>query len=521
VYFDGVFSVSSSCGFLPIAPLPTLPPSPFDESVGVLLSQLPVHLCADDSYKGNSKGILGCPSAIVHAIANLPNLVDAIVPAYSPRTIATLFRSYAFLASAYLLETAYATQTPEGKYGKARRILPKQIAQPLHRVAKALGQAPWLDYHYAYGLCNYAKKDEQKGLDYNNLDMVCRFAGTQDEVGFMMVHVNINENGAQLIAGIRDAIAAAEEDPQSLVPALAKVHAAATAINSVRRSMWKASKPERYNDFRAFIMGVKGNDAIFGDGVIYEGVDEYGNEPQQPRGQTGAQDDLIPTLDIFSGVTEYYPTNKLTEYLIDLRTYRPTSIKRFLEDLRERVRACSLAQAVRTHPSAAATMVGIVEEIFLFRNGHFQFVQRYIMANTQHGSATGGTPITTWLPNQLEACLKLIDDLLRCDSLAMATSIVNAMAKSSSTEGIEDEESEAMLQAVMSAVPDLSKEEASIVMRNALETANRARVLQSQVDAMVASNHIDSALIYRLNDGRLDETSHYHLKSRSTTAAAA
>ena len=78
-----------------------------------------------------------------------------------------------------------------------------------------------------------------------------------------------------------------------------------------------------------------------------------------------------------------------------------------------------------------------------------------------------------------------------------------------------------MVQAVMSAVPDLSKEEASIVMRNALETANRARVLQSQVDAMVASNHIDSALIYRLNDGRLDETSHYHLKSRSTTAAAA
>ncbi len=143
------------------------------------------------------------------------------------------------------------------------------------------------------------------------------------------------------------------------------------------------------------------------------------------------------------------------------------------------------------------------------------------MANTQHGTAPGGTPITTWLPNQLEACLKLIDDLLRCDSLAMATSIVNAMAKSSSTEGIEDEESEAMVQAVMSAVPDLSKEEASIVMRNALETANRASVLQPQVDAMVASNHIDSALIYRLNDGRLDETSHYHLKSRSTTAAAA
>ena len=37
-------------------------------------------------------------------------------------------------------------------------------------------------------------------------------------------------------------------------------------INNRRRTMWLASKHERYNDFRIFIMGIKGNDKIFGDG---------------------------------------------------------------------------------------------------------------------------------------------------------------------------------------------------------------------------------------------------------------
>ena len=43
-------------------------------------------------------------------------------------------------------------------------------------------------------------------------------------------------------------------------------------MNSRRREMWKASRWNHYNDFRVFIMGVKGNEELFGDGVIYEGV---------------------------------------------------------------------------------------------------------------------------------------------------------------------------------------------------------------------------------------------------------
>jgi len=177
------------------------------------------------------------------------------------------------------------------------------------------------------------------------------------------------------------------------------------AINEVRREMWKASRPQRYNDFRVFIMGITGNEALFGPGVVYEGVERYKGEPQQFRGQTGAQDDIIPAQDIFAGVIDYYPDNQLTRYLMDLRTYRPPIIQEFFVDLEQARTSSGLGDAIAADDEATALLAGIVEQIYLFRNGHWQFVQRYIMANTKYATATGGTPITSWLPNQIDACL--------------------------------------------------------------------------------------------------------------------
>jgi indoleamine 2,3-dioxygenase len=54
----------------------------------------------------------------------------------------------------------------------------------------------------------------------------------------------------------------------------------------------------------------------------------------------------------------------------------------------------------------------ILIEIYNFRNGHWQFVQKYILANTKYATATGGTPITTWIPNQIGAVLTYMTDVL-------------------------------------------------------------------------------------------------------------
>jgi len=158
-------------------------------------------------------------------------------------------------------------------------------------------------------------------------------------------------------------------------------------------------------------MGIKGNDEIFGDGVIYEGVSE---KPKQYRGQTGAQDNIIPTADIFTGVIDYYPSNDLTKYLLDLRTYRPKCIQNFLSDIKEEMGNNRLFNTLKEsgNEEGLCTLIQILDEIYYFRNGHWQFVQKYIMANTKYAKATGGTPIISWIPNQITAVLNFMTDVI-------------------------------------------------------------------------------------------------------------
>ncbi len=57
-------------------------------------------------------------------------------------------------------------------------------------------------------------------------------------------------------------------------------------IQYIFNKMWNESIPRNYLNIRTFIMGIKGNNEIFPNGVIYQGV--YNNEPQYFRGETGA-----------------------------------------------------------------------------------------------------------------------------------------------------------------------------------------------------------------------------------------
>ena len=57
--------------------------------------------------------------------------------------------------------------------------------------------------------------------------------------------------------------------------------------------------------------------------------------------------------------------------------------------------------------------MGVLEEIYHFRNGHWQFVQKYIMSNTKYAKATGGTPIISWLPNQMKAVMNEMNSIIK------------------------------------------------------------------------------------------------------------
>lgn len=385
MYTDGFFDVSSSHGFLPMRdPLENLP-STFQD-LQDLIDELP-------------KVVL-IPNEIEKRVQLIPCYKEYVNKIDDPFLLQALFRAYTFVTSAYTLELSYQTFVKTGKYGKARRVLPQHIAESLVIVSEKLNVYPWLDYHYAYSLGNYVKKDKNGTLDWKNLDMACKFIGSEDEIGFIMLHVYINELSPLLVESV---MGYSKTKDKKYLKQCGEVM---EEINKRRREMWSASRPERYNDFRIFIMGIKGNDDLFGEGLVYEGC--FDNKPQQFRGQTGAQDSIIPMMDIFSGVVDYYPENKLTQYLLDLRTYRPQCVQKFFTELREDYQSYpvfkDLVQAKDI--DGLFYLLKIVDEIYLFRNGHWQFVQKYIMANTDYPVATGGTPITSWLINQIEAVLE-------------------------------------------------------------------------------------------------------------------
>lgn len=407
-YTDGFFNVGPVNGFLPQhLPLKSLP----DTYIVLqdILDKMPVQLSATEY------GYLHYPNKIEEAVAVLPNYVDAVKAENDVRVLQALFRGYSFLASAYTLESSFQHYRATGHYGKARNVLPIQIAQPFVAVAEKMDVYPWLDYHYAYSLGNFKKKDDAAGLEWTNLEMCVRFSGQPDEVGFIMLHVDINQHSADLVGSVMETLkAVGEGNLKKAEEALDMNMRTMTEMNNRRKEMWKASRWQHYNDFRVFIMGVKGNDELFGDGVTYTGV---WDKPKQFRGQTGAQDDIIPMEDIFSGVINYYPKNELTKYLLDLRTYRPTCIQQFFIDLENEVGGIherGMFGYLKEQKSVVglSRLLGILEQIYHFRNGHWQFVQKYIMANTPYAKATGGTPITSWLPNQLKAVMQQMQDVL-------------------------------------------------------------------------------------------------------------
>lgn len=66
---------------------------------------------------------------------------------------------------------------------------------------------------------------------------------------------------------------------------------------------------------------------MFPKGVIYEGVSE---EPTFYRGESGANDSIIPTIDNLLELTDNMPDNPFTAILKDFRTYRPVNHNAYL-----------------------------------------------------------------------------------------------------------------------------------------------------------------------------------------------
>jgi indoleamine 2,3-dioxygenase len=187
------------------------------------------------------------------------------------------------------------------------------------------------------------------------------------------------------------------------------------SINGVMETMWSKSRPVEYTSFRTFIFGIT-SQSMFPNGVVYEGLND--GKPLSFRGESGANDSIVPLMDNLLQVP--MPDTPLTEILRDFREYRPSNHKAFLLHVRERslevgLRAFALARDGEGAPATdeerellretRSLWLQILDQVRDFRWRHWCFAREYILKRTSHPTATGGSPIVTWLPNQLEAVL--------------------------------------------------------------------------------------------------------------------
>jgi indoleamine 2,3-dioxygenase len=318
-----------------------------------------------------------------------------------------VYRDYSFLASAYLLEECHHKWLETGSsYGLGRDVLPTNIARPYVKISEKVKMRPFLEYNSGYSLNNFYRKDQNAKIEINNIEAHRSFINMRSEAGFILVHVAINQHGGMLIKSGVDVLNTAEvNDRKKFNEALHEMKNVLIFMNQEFERMYFESTPSDYNIFRTFILGIK-NQPMFPKGVIYEGC--FNNEPQYYRGESGANDSIIPFCDNILEITEHMPVNPLTQILRDFRSYRPTSQQSFLEWTEATAKKIGVLEYAKKDSNSLLLLLSVADQIRAFRHRHWILTNLYIMNFSKHPVATGGSPIVSWLPNQLLTVIEFI-----------------------------------------------------------------------------------------------------------------
>lgn len=323
----------------------------------------------------------------LHALPD-PRIEDWAREAPEAQVRAAMVR-YSFLVQAYV-------------WGErdAPRHLPANLGRPMVALADRLGQAPLLPYS-AYVLDNWARIDKSGPIALDNIRMVQNFLGGQDEDWFVLIHVAIEAEAAAILdVAVKLVAAAAAKDAALCEQLLVSMHGVWESIYAAFARMPERCDPYIYfNRVRPYINGWAGNPALSG-GLVYEGIDRFGGEPQPFRGQTGSQSSIVPSMDALFGVR--HSDDPLKQFLDELHHYRPVPHRRFIEDLG----AKSTLRAFVTSagdPALKEAFNANLEQVTRFRTRHLEYAASYIakQASAVPGNdpdvGTGGTPFMKYL----------------------------------------------------------------------------------------------------------------------------
>ena len=279
------------------------------------------------------------------------------------------------------------------------KVIPKNISKTWYKISQKLDRPPILSYA-SYALNNWKLQDVNNPFDLENIRILQNFLGGMDEDWFIMIHIAIEHEAKEILNNLKTYYLDKNEDQSYLENALVSIK----KINQIMNRIPEKCDPFiYYNRVRPYIFGWKNNPAT-PNGVIYEGVEEYGGTPQLFRGETGAQSSIVPALDALLGVT--HSNDPLKEYLDEMRLYMPKEHRNLLNDL-DQWSENNRDKSIR-EDSSVVLSDEIIKEVHAFRNKHLEYARIYIheqsLSNQNNSNVvgTGGTPFMKYLDKHLQ-----------------------------------------------------------------------------------------------------------------------
>lgn len=283
--------------------------------------------------------------------------------------------------------------------------IPQPLAVAWHAVATRLGVYPMLSYAWQ-AMYNWRRLNPAEPVEVGNLTLNQNFLGGMDEEWFVTLHINIEAQAGGALSVLQPAqTAVSHHDIPSLESHLLTIAATLGTMSALLRRMSERCDPYiYYHRVRPFMFGWKDNPDI-PQGMIYEGVAEYGGRPQQFRGETGAQSGIIPAFDAALGIVHEF--DSMRAYLMEMRDYMPPADRAFVKDLENGPAIRTFVQAQKAaHPSLRDAYNTAVQALHEFRQLHVEYAAMYIIkpaqGNKQGDVGTGGTPFTVYLKKHMK-----------------------------------------------------------------------------------------------------------------------
>jgi indoleamine 2,3-dioxygenase len=260
----------------------------------------------------------------------------------------------------------------------------------------SINMPPFMSY-VAYSTYNYRFAEPSIGTSkYDNLRLVRAFEHGLDpassEAGFVLTHVDMVKHSPDLIKGAVDMLnsVSAGAGPEDVSEAFYHMLDAMQRIEASMETMWANSRPKDYIQYRTFIFGIT-NQSMFPNGVVYEG--ENNEEPMSFRGESGANDSIIPLLDNLLQIP--MPQNPLTSILKDFRSYRPKPHREFLEYVQQRAEEVGVRDHCCKNARTAVLYLRLLEHVRSFRWRHWLFAREYIIRRSSHPTVSRN--VVTWI----------------------------------------------------------------------------------------------------------------------------